>query len=319
MDNLCHTLVGAAIARTGLERRSALSTATALIGANLPDVDAFVMVVGVDSLSFRRGITHGVLALALWPFILTGLMMLWDRWVRRRHGRVPANPVRPRALLLIATLAILSHPFLDWMNTYGMRWLMPFSGRWFYGDVLFIIDPWMWMALGLGIVVASRRALDGDLRHRIRPARLALAAVATYIAGMAGLTMASRAAVREALAERGIDPRARLLVAPVPVNSLRRELLVDAGDHYLFGSMVWSPLPRLELRGEPTMPKNADTPEARAAAATPEGARFLGWARFPFYRVQRRGNDVVVFIGDARYSRMAGPTWAAVTVRIPQQ
>ena len=319
MDNLCHTLVGAAIARTGLERRSALSTATALIGANLPDVDALVTLAGADSLSFRRGITHGVLALALWPFILTGLMMLWDRWVRRRDGRIPAEVVRPRALLLIATLAILSHPFLDWMNTYGMRWLMPFSGRWFYGDVLFIIDPWMWMALGSALVLAGRRALNGDGTRRTRPARIVLAAVTLYIAAMAGLTLAGRAAVREALAERGIDPDSRVLVAPVPVNSLRRELLVDAGDRYLFGSMAWTPRPRLELRNEPTMPKNAGTPEARAAAATPEGARFLGWARFPFYRVQSAGDEVLVFIGDARYSRMAGPTWAAVTVRIPQQ
>ena len=319
MDNLCHTLVGATIARTGLERRSALSTATALIGANLPDVDALVTLAGVDSLSFRRGITHGVLALALWPFILTGLMMLWDRRVRRRDGRVPAEPVRPRALLLIATLAILSHPFLDWMNTYGMRWLMPFSGRWFYGDVLFIIDPWMWMSLGLALVLAGRRALDGTATRRSRPARIVLAAVSLYIGAMAGLTLAGRAAVRQALAERGLDPDSRILVAPVPVNSLRRELLVDAGDRYLFGSMAWTPLPRLELRNEPTVPKNADTPEARAAAATPEGARFLGWARFPFYRVQSAGDDVLVFIGDARYSRMAGPTWAAVTVRIPQQ
>jgi len=36
------------------------------------------------------------------------------------------------------------HPTLDWLNTYGMRWLMPFSGRWFYGDAVFIVDPGCW-------------------------------------------------------------------------------------------------------------------------------------------------------------------------------
>ena len=318
MDNLCHTLVGAAIGKTGLERRSALSTATVLIGANLPDIDAFVAMAGVDSLSFRRGITHGVLALVVWPFILTGAMMLWDRYVRRRGGRLPAEPVRPRALLLLATLAILSHPFLDWMNTYGMRWLMPFSGRWFYADVLFIIDPWIWMTLGLSLVMAGRSVVDSGWSARGRSARIALAAVSAYIAAMAALTIAGRVALRDALAGRGIDPVAPVLVSPVPVNSLRRELLVDAGDHYLFGTLEWSPGPRITL-SEPTMPKNADTPQARAAAATPEGARFLDWARFPYYRIQSAGDSVLVFIGDARYNRMAGRTWASVTVRIPQQ
>ena len=318
MDNLCHTLVGAAIGETGLKRRSALSTATLLIGANLPDIDAFVAMAGVDSLSFRRGITHGVLALVVWPFVLTGAMMLWDRVVRRRGGRVPDDAVRPRALLLLATLAILSHPFLDWMNTYGMRWLMPFSGRWFHGDVLFIIDPWIWLSLGLAIVMAGRRALDADRARRGRPARIALVAVSVYIAAMAGLTVAGRSALRDALAERGLDPASGVLVSPVPVNSLRRELLVDAGDRYLFGTLVWSPGPRITL-SEPAMPKHADTPEARAAAATPEGARFLDWARFPYYRTQSAGDHVLVFIGDARYNRMAGRNWASVTVRIPQQ
>ena len=311
MDNLCHTLVGAAIGETGLKRRSALATATVIIGANLPDIDALVMLTGGDSLSFRRGITHGVLALALWPFILVGAMMLWDRLVRRRGGRIPAEPVRPVTLLVMATLAILSHPFLDWMNTYGMRWLMPFSNRWFYGDVLFIIDPWIWLALGVGIVMTARRIRDG------RPARWALAIVALYIAAMAGLTVAGRSEVRRVLAERGLDPSSRMLVGPVPVNSLRREVMVDAGDRYLFGTLVWGPWPRITLGDEP-MPTQADTPAARAAAATAEGARFLRWARFPYYRFRSVGDELEVFIGDARYNETAGRSWAAVTVRIPQ-
>ncbi len=311
MDNLCHTLVGAAIGETGLKRRSALGTATLIIGANLPDVDVISVVIGADSLDFRRGITHGVLALVLWPFILTATMMLWDRLVRRRGGRVPVAPIRPRALLLLSGISILSHPLLDWMNTYGMRWLMPFSDDWFYADVLFIIDPWIWLTLGLAIVMTAGRLRDG------RPARLALACVTLYIAAMAGLTIAGRAEVRRALAAAGLDPESRLLVAPVPVNPVRREVLVDAGDRYVFGTLVWSPGPRVTL-GLDELMKRDELPEARAAAATPAGSAFLRWARFPYYRVGREEGDAVVFIGDARYNRVAGRTWAAVTVRLPE-
>ena len=34
---------------------------------------------------------------------------------------------------------------------------MPFSSRWFYGDTLFIVDPWVWLALALGVYFSRRR------------------------------------------------------------------------------------------------------------------------------------------------------------------
>ncbi|HSR40766.1 MAG TPA: metal-dependent hydrolase, partial [Longimicrobiales bacterium] len=48
----------------------------------------------------------------------------------------------------LAYLGVLTHPVLDWMNTYGMRWWLPFHGGWSYGDALFIVDPWIWLGLG---------------------------------------------------------------------------------------------------------------------------------------------------------------------------
>ena len=62
--------------------------------------------------------------------------------VRSGLPRVPGRCSR------LPALAVLTHPILDWLNNYGMRWLMPFDGRWFYGDALFIVDPWVWLALG---------------------------------------------------------------------------------------------------------------------------------------------------------------------------
>src|SRR5919199_6656756 len=156
MDNLCHTLVGAALAESGLRRRTALGTATLLIGANFPDVDVVAVPIG-RGLEFRRGWTHGVLALALLPLVLTGLMLAWDRYARRRRGRGAQAAVRPAQILLLAALSILTHPVLDWMNSYGVRWLMPFDGRWFYGDALFIVDPWVWLALAAGVAWSRRR------------------------------------------------------------------------------------------------------------------------------------------------------------------
>jgi inner membrane protein len=59
-----------------------------------------------------------------------------------------AAPARAGPLLALTAVAVVTHPALDWLNNYGLRWLMPFSGRWFYGDALFVIDPWVWLLLG---------------------------------------------------------------------------------------------------------------------------------------------------------------------------
>jgi inner membrane protein len=180
VDNLCHSLVGAALGEAGLKKRTALATATLVIGANLPDVDVFSYFWGADTaLGFRRGWTHGVLALVIWPFVLTGIMMLWDRFVRRRR-RAAAEPARPDALLLLSAVSVLTHPFLDWLNTYGMRWLMPFRDVWSYGDVLFIMDPWIWLVLGTGWL-ASRQLSRRGSHGAERPARAALVVVSLYI------------------------------------------------------------------------------------------------------------------------------------------
>jgi inner membrane protein len=51
----------------------------------------------------------------------------------------------------------LSHPLLDWTNNYGVRPLLPWSGKWFYGDLVFIIDPWIWLVVGGAVFLLTAR------------------------------------------------------------------------------------------------------------------------------------------------------------------
>jgi inner membrane protein len=156
MDPLTHTLTGAALSRSGLRRHTALATATLVIAANAPDIDIVTVELGeYASLALRRGITHGPIALLVLPFVVAGAVLAYDRlWRRRRNPQ--AEPARPLPLLLLAFLGVLTHPMLDWLNTYGIRLLMPFSPQWFYGDALFIIDPWLWLLLGGALAIAAR-------------------------------------------------------------------------------------------------------------------------------------------------------------------
>jgi inner membrane protein len=290
-----------------MKRRSGLAMATLMIGANLPDIDAVTVFTG-SSLALRRGWTHGVLALLLLPLLLVALMLVWDRWVRRRGGRVPDVPVRPRQLVLLAYVAVLSHPVLDWLNTYGIRLLMPFSDRWFYGDALFIVDPWMWLLLGGGVYAARR--LAG--RH---PARIALGLAAFYLVGMIGSSAGGRAIVHRSLAAQGVTGETSVMVGPVPVNPFRRQVVVADGEVYRFGTMVWSPLPELRMHAR-TLPRNADHPLARQAAGTRSGRDFLVWSRFPFFVVEDGPEGTRVRIDDARYTTGARSSFARVFVDI---
>jgi inner membrane protein len=312
MDNVCHTLVGAALAEAGLKRRTALGAATLMIGANFPDVDVLAVPFG-HGVDFRRGWTHGVLALVVLPIVLTALMLAWDRWVAASHANRggierPRGRAIPRELLVLSAISILTHPTLDWMNEYGMRWLMPFSGRWFYGDALFIIDPWLWVALGLGVALARRAGT--------RPARVTLVASAAYVVGMLLLGAAGRRIARRELAAQGLEPGPRLMVSATFANPFRRRVLLDDGGRYHSGTLGIGPTSRIALGR--VIETDAATQAAIEAAATPEGRRFLVWARFPFYVIESHAEGILVRIADARYSlgRRSGE-WASVEVLLP--
>jgi inner membrane protein len=72
---------------------------------------------------------------------------------------------------------------MDWLNSYGVRLLMPFSNRWFYGDALFIVDPVLYVVFGAA-VVWSRIRIARAHPAPARPARLGLTVAAVYVAVM---------------------------------------------------------------------------------------------------------------------------------------
>lgn len=303
MDNLCHTLVGAALARTGLDRRTPLATATMVIGANLPDVDVVSVLSGTE-LAVRRGITHGIPAHFILPFILTGIMLAWDRWVRRRREPSLA-PAIPREILALSAISIASHPFLDWLNVYGMRWLMPMRNEWFYGDALFIADPWLWLALGVGYVLSGRR-------KSTRPARVAVVASAAYIVIMMAETLLVRAAVQRETG--GGSTRRELMVAPVALNPFARQIVLQSGDGYRTGR--WSLFAGGLAWGD-TIAINRNDPAVTIALRDPDIQPFLHWARFPFFIVRPASDaQTLVHIADARYSGPDGGGWASVWVAV---
>jgi inner membrane protein len=269
-------------------------------------------------LAFRRGWTHGAPALVVLPFLLTGAMLLLDRGIRRLGRAALPSDVAPIELLRLSAIAILTHPILDTLNVYGMRWLMPFRGDWLYGDTLFIVDPWMWVILGTGVVLSgSRRNARGLRRDGPRGVRIALGVMAAYVAVMLLLGLAARRIVRGELELDG-GPVDRLMVAPRPVTPFVRQVVAAQGDRYRLASFRWFGRPHLEPGTGRSVPKpSPDDPALVAVRATTVGRRFLGWARFPAVQVEASptGGSLIHVI-DLRYADRPGAGFGSVTIAV---
>ena len=278
MDNLTHSLVGALVGQAGLKRKTGLAMPALVIGANLPDVDAacFFWLDGVQHLGFRRGITHGPIAWLLLPLALAGILWGWDRWQARR-GKRPGGrlPVRFGWLYALSLLGCLTHPALDWLNVYGIRLLEPFSSRWFYGDVLFIIDLWLWIGLGFATWFSLRREKrGGDWR---RPARIGLVVATLYVSTNFAISALDRATN---------SSFASTISSPPPLAFWQRESIGVAGNRFYREG---------ELLGN-VAPESCDLEGARRASEDVDA--FLFWSRAP---VIDRHPDGRFTLGDARY------------------
>jgi inner membrane protein len=278
---------------------------TLVVANNLPDVDVAVFATDTLPMSFRRGWTHGVLAQLLLPIALTAVVVACDRLLRK-HA---ADRVKASEVLLLSYIGVLLHVFLDFLNSYGVRLLMPFSERWFYGDALYIVDPLMYVTLGLGWWLSARR--DTKVRPKpSRPARIGLALAAIYMAAMLGSNALARREVSQGLARAGRPAETRFMVTPVFANPLKREVVIDVGDRYEKGLLWFEPVPHFRPAGY-GIAKGLDLPDVQQALQRPRSQAFLRWSRFPFVQISPAQPQIGIWLNDYRYASAGPYGWAA--------
>ncbi|MEN3973246.1 metal-dependent hydrolase [Sphingomicrobium sp. XHP0235] len=287
MDNVTHSLAGALLGQMGLKKLTGRAMPTLIIAANLPDLDAVAVLGGIEHLAVRRGITHGPIAMLVLPLILTGLMLLYNRW------RPSKQEVRPSWLLLLAFIGTLSHPALDWLNSYGIRLLAPFSDRWFAGDTLFIIDPWVWGLLVLGFTISQRWEKRGSRRYTI-PAGIAFILISAYIAMNGFFTGVAEKQARELVGKQyRLEPQS-VVASPVPFEFWNREILWRGGNLYGFGAYEF---PDGVLLTGRAIPSDLGNEQLRAARGRDDVDAFLFWSRMPIVIEQ----DGRTLLADQRY------------------
>ncbi|MBL0914893.1 MAG: metal-dependent hydrolase [Sphingopyxis sp.] len=309
MDNLTHSLVGAIIGQLGLKKKTGLAMPTLIIAANLPDIDAACAVYGVESLSMRRGITHGPIALLLLPLLLWALMIGFDRWQERR-GKRPASrlPIDKGWLLALAYIGCLSHPALDWLNNYGVRLLEPFSHRWFYGDTLFIIDLWIWIALAVSLWLSLRRERSGTANWQ-RPAWVGFTAVCAYIFANGLMTGRAEAQASELLEKSG-QGDALVVASPPPLAFWKRDIFWRREGVYGSGAYALGSGSTVE----PGIPDGMNDLHLETwVKGDPAARAFLFWSRMP---VAEPDGDAIV-LRDQRYMQPLARDRFTVRVKAP--
>lgn len=296
MDNFTHTLTGVLLGRAGLKRLSGRATAALVISSNLPDIDSFIAPLwGEPSIKAHRGFTHGIGGIAVLPFFTVAIILLWERL---RPGK---TPVRPWPLLIVAFVGSLFHSVWDWLTSYGTRLLEPFSHRWFYGDAWFILDPWIWIALIIGLELswrAERRGRDWD-----DPAIAALIVICAYAALNIGITHRVESAARTGLAS--VQPT-MVVANPEPLLFWRRE--IQWRNASIHGSGSYDLLHGLRLDREVER-NHLDDPRLSVALRDSEQVRaFMFWSRMPVVIERNRQ----AFLTDQRFAgrpsaRRGGP------------
>jgi inner membrane protein len=310
MDNLTHSLVGWALAETGLKRRTRKGLAACILAANMPDIDVFFGWVPWAPLATHRGFTHGLVGgFLLMPPILAGLLWLLDRWQLRR-GRAFASglPMHAGWLIVLCYFGAITHPLLDLQNVYAVQLFSLASTRWYHSDALFIVSPCLLAILMAGIWLARRR--DSG-----RAAQVALLASVAFIAINVGISML---AYRAPTIDAPYAHPDRVFASPEPLAFWRRDMVWRQAGTITFAS--FDPVRSLtSVRGPIShVPDNMADPIVRqAASATPAVVKFLAWSQMPVATIARQGCLAKVTFGDARFSGPALSRNFNVAVEVP--
>jgi inner membrane protein len=283
-----------------------------LIAANIPDIDVAMAAGGsVSYLHYHRHLTH---ALVMMP-----VMALLAVAIVRFIGRVRVQWV---GAFCAALIGVASHLLLDWTNIYGIRLLLPFSGRWLSADTTPVVDPWIWALIGLGIAGPFLARLVGSEiasgpvkeRHHGRGfAWFALFAILFYNYGRGAL---HGRAVAE-LSARLYDGETPLRVTAVPntANPLVWRGIVETSGAY------W--LPEVNLASGEGVPRGAVfrkeewQPAMQTARETGVFQTYLDFSQYPLWRVTpdpALENGRLVEIFDLRFGTPLEPAFTVQAV-----
>ncbi len=316
MDPLTHTATGLFLSRAGLKRWTPMATPILLLAANAPDIDIVTAAGGpLNYLRFHRHLTHSLLAMPV--MALLPVLLVWA---------VARKPVRWAGAFAAALIAVASHLALDLTNVYGVRLLLPFSGRWLRLDQTNVVDLWIWAVILVaiagpvigGLVGSEITSGSAKARHHGRGfAVLALVFLLVYNCGR-GILHARATAVLDSRIYQRAEPL-RVAALPDPANPWRWRGLVETRDFFALSDLnllgEFDPMRATILHKPESSP--ATDAELAAAGRTYTFQQFQNFAQWQLWRitpVAEPENGRQVELMDLRFGSPAEPGFRAVAI-----
>jgi membrane-bound metal-dependent hydrolase YbcI (DUF457 family) len=341
MDNLAHTLVGAALGRAVADRHVPLAGVLGAIAANAPDWTEFLIGLPSDQpgqyLVLHRGITHSLLGAAVEILLLT--LLVGVSW------RISTRPPW-RWLLACIGAAVLSHLFMDWQGSYGWRAFLPWSSTWYYLDWVAIVDVFFWIVplialawganrhwlpLSMTVLVSAFMTLVVVLARQAVAAWVLVAYALALFVGAIGWVrywvgpVARQRAALIALLVLATYSLAQGVVLQRRQAAIRSEAERRFGKGATFASLTeigrpftWEAMYASAdtVAGDDWhLPRNLRSAAVRHALSdTPQGRAMAQFARFLAAEVDTAGR--AIYLRDARYARVGREGWGVVRVRM---
>ena len=295
--------------RAGLNRKTALTTATLTLAAEAPDLDVLANVKGsVFGFAHHRGFTHSFLGVPLVAALVVGFMYgLWR--LRGRRTRNANLPPRWGLLFGFACLAGLSHILLDYTNNYGVRPFWPFYERWYSWDIVFIVEPALLLLMIAGLALPSLFGLINEEigvprsgpKGRLGASLALLGIVAVW--GVRDYEHGRAVVAMQARTYQGVVPL-RVSAYPYWWNPFRWYGVAETPAFFAQVS-VNSRLPEVDpARDMRIRYKPEETPVTLAAKSSYLGRVYLDWAQYPITETQMFAggpSDYAVRFRDLRY------------------
>jgi len=277
------------------------------LAAEAPDLDIVGQFHGpVFGFEHHRGFTHSFLGLILMSAIVVGFMYLVWR-LRGRRTNDPKLPPRWGWLFVSAYIAGLSHILLDFTNNYGVRPFWPFSERWYSWDIVFIVEPLLYLFLVLGLVLPSFFALINEeigARQRGPKGRLAAIVALICVALLYGLRDYEHRRAVHALEARTYQEQIPLRASAYPTwfNPFLWYGVVETQNFFALAPInsltpEVDPGGQLEIRYKPE-----ETPATLAAKKSYLGQVYLDWAQYPITETEDQAEGYLVRFQDLRYA-----------------
>ena len=303
MEPVTHFLTGACLGRSGFNRKTAYATLAMTLAAEAPDLDILWGFRGpVAELQHHRGWTHTFAGAPVVALVTVGFVWLVYRFRRKE----PVIPPRWGWLFFAALIAALSHILLDYTVNYGVRPFFPWNPRWYEWSIVFIVDPWILLALFLALVMPAILGLaDREIGARKKPFRGRGWAVAglAFLVVWWGVRNAEHAHAL-ALVKTGSytrEPLIRVAAEPHMMDPFAWRVIMETRDYYQTAEVRTladqvATDPYADVIYKPPV-----TPAVMAAKQSYLGRVYLDWSSWPLTEdlgaVPAPGSDIVPTAG----------------------